>query len=307
MECCYWIIKSTAHIICASSKTKKGSECVSNPMNVSFEKISHLSNSRKSSTPTICVPLARAFVILPEVLAGLAATSIVVLLLIALCISTGIVLERTVPGLWIVAYSALLSGSALLGMHLYSDHNEWNNPLKTIGIIGTVLLAYLLTWTEMWHDIGWHHLKDGWHHRAWGIWMDSGITLILLIVWLVAAVKAFRRDSLETITLAIFPILGGLCFLTQSLVNQTDLINALIFNGFMLFLGIMYIVLGCRHSKLQQLNGGMAVIALLLVTRFFDEDFGFLTRGMVFILLGACFLAVNLVMARKKKQLEVVS
>jgi len=69
----------------------------------------------------------------------------------------------------------------------------------------------------------------------------------------------------------------------------------------------MYIVLGCRNTKLRQLNGGMALLSLLLVTRFFDTDLGFFARGIVFIVLGACFLTANLVMARRKKQLEVAS
>ncbi len=228
-------------------------------------------------------------------------------ILFALCISTGIVFEKTVPGLWIVAYSALLSGAGLLGMHLYGDRDGWGNPLKTFGIVGIAVLVYIFTWTEMWNDIGWSYVRSGWYHRAWGAWMDGGITFVLLTGWAAAAVKAFRRDSIEAITLSVFPIIGIFCFLAESTASDTDLLNALIFNGFMLFLGIMYIVLGCRNTKLRQLNGGMAVLSLLLVTRFFDSDLGFLARGIVFIVLGACFLTTNLVMARRKKQQEVAS
>ena len=34
------------------------------------------------------------------------------------------------------------------------------------------------------------------------------------------------------------------------------------------------VVLGCRNIKLRQLNGGMAILSVLLVTRFFDSGFG---------------------------------
>ena len=228
-------------------------------------------------------------------------------ILLALSISTGIVFEKTVPGLWIVAYSALLSGAGLVGVYLYGDRDGWSNPPKTFGIIGIALLAYIFTWTEMWGEIGWNHTHSGWNHRAWGMWMDGGITLALLSGWVVATIKAFHRNSIETMVLAGFPIVTGFCFLVGSIAQETNLLNALIFNGFMLFLGIMYIVLGCRNTKLRQLNGGMALLALLLVTRFFDEDFGFMARGIVFIVLGACFLTVNLFMAHRKKQMEVIS
>jgi hypothetical protein len=228
-------------------------------------------------------------------------------ILFALCISTGIVFERTVPGLWIVAYSALLSGAGLLGMYLYGERDGWSNPPKTFGIIGMAILAYIFTWSDMWHEIGWSYVRSGWNHRAWGAWMDGGMTFVLLTGWAAAAVKAFCRDSIETITLAVFPIIGSFCFLAGATASDTDTLNALVFNGFMLFLGVMYIVLGCRNTKLRQLNGGMAALSLLLVTRFFDSDFGFMARGIVFIVLGACFLTVNLVMARRKKKLEVAS
>jgi uncharacterized membrane protein len=227
--------------------------------------------------------------------------------LLALCICTGIVFERTVPGLWIVAYAALLSGAGLLGIHLYGDRAGWSNPPKTFGILGIAMLTYLFTWTEIWEDIGWLNLRYGWYHRSWGAWLDGGITLVFLGGWAASAIKAFRRNSIETITLAIFPIIAGFCFLAVATASNIGLLNMLVFNGFMLFLGVMYIVLGCRNTKLRQLNGGMALLSLLLVTRFFDMGLGFFARGIVFILLGGCFLTANLVMAHRKKQMEAAS
>lgn len=228
--------------------------------------------------------------------------------LTALTISMGIVFEKTIPGLWILAYSALLSGAGLLGVRVYGDRDGWSNPPKLFGIVGIALLAYVFTWVDMWDGIGWNNARSGWHHKGWGILVDGGVTLTFIAGWLAAAAKAFRRDSMETITLSAFPVLSGLCFLLGSFGgNHTNTFNALIFNGLMLFLGVMYIILGCRNVKLRQLNGGMATLALLLITRFFDAEFDFVTRGLVFIALGACFLTVNLVMAKRKRQLEVGS
>lgn len=228
--------------------------------------------------------------------------------LFALLFAVGAAFERTVPGLWIVAYSAMLSGAALLGLRMYGDRDGWNNPPKLFGIIGIAFLAYLFTWTDMWRDIGWYHTRSGWHHKPWGIWIDSSITLLMLAGWLITAIKVFRRNSIETVTLAAFPVIGVICFILGCVSkNGANVLNAIIFNGFMLFYGVMYIALGCRNTRLRQLNGGMAVLSLLLLTRFFDAGFGFLARGMAFIILGVCFLTVNLVMARRKKQLEVSS
>jgi len=225
-------------------------------------------------------------------------------LMTALCVGTGAAFERTVPGLWIVAYSALLSGAGLFGLCLYGERDGWNNIPKTFGVLGMAVLAYLFTWSEMWRGIGWEHLRHQAQYRPWGAWADGGVTLALLAGWAVAAVRAFRRDSAETVTLAAFPVLATACFAFGSLTASAESLNALIFNAFLLGLGVMYIVLGCRNVKLRQLNGGMALVSLLLVTRFFDSHFDYLARGLVFIALGAVFLTVNLVMARRKKQKE---
>jgi uncharacterized membrane protein len=225
-------------------------------------------------------------------------------LLLTLFISTGIVLERTVPGLWIVAYSAMLSAAGLLGLYLYGDREGWNNIPRTFGIIGVVLLAYIFTWSEMWRDIGWHHVRSYLNYRPWGSWLDGTVTLSLLAGWVLLAIKTFHRNSIETITLSVFPVVATGCFIAGSLTDESDLLNTLIFNAFMLFLGIMYIVMGCRNLKLRKLNGGMAIVSLLLVTRFFDAGFGYLERGIVFIGLGAGFLTVNLIMVKRKKDRE---
>jgi uncharacterized membrane protein len=223
-------------------------------------------------------------------------------LLLTLCIGTGIVFERTIPGLWIVAYSALLSGVGLLGLSLYGERGGWGNIPKTFGVIGTVVLAYLFTWSDMWREIGWEHLRHDWQYRTWGVWLDSGVTLAFLAGWVIAALGAFRRSSIESATLAVFPVISALCFALASLAEHTNVLTSLIFNAFVLYVGIMYIVLGCRNSSLRQLNTGMATVALLVVTRFFDTDFPYWIRGVVFIALGVVFLTVNLLMARHKKQ-----
>jgi len=228
-------------------------------------------------------------------------------MLIALCIATGMTFERTLPGLWIIAYSALLSGTGVLGIQLYNNQTGWNNPAKIFGIAGITILAYIFTFEHAWFDIGWAHMRSGWQYRAWGVWMDGGITGAFLLFWLIIALKTISQHTAETLTLSVFPLAGILCFILGSIKSTADTVNALIFNGFMLFLGIMYIGMGCRNGRLSQLNGGMAVLSLLLVTRFFDEDFGFIARGTVFIILGTCFLVVNLIMIKRRKKQEAIA
>lgn len=223
-------------------------------------------------------------------------------LLFSVTIALGIVLERTVPGLWTMAYAALLTGFYLLGLTAYRDASGWSNPLKLFGTIGIAALAYLFTWTHFWNEIGWDYCRTDRGHQAWGVWMDSGITLLLLGGWAATVIKAFKKHSAETAVLALFPLLAALGFLVGSQSDGAEVFNALLFNAYFLVLGVLHIMLGCRTLRLRQLNGGMVMISLLITTRFFDTEFGFLARGITFILLGAAFLTANLILARKKKE-----
>jgi uncharacterized membrane protein len=223
-------------------------------------------------------------------------------LMLMLSIALGIVLERTVPGLWIVAYACFLSLSGLLGLRLFPTESGWRNPLQTVGLAGITVLAYIFTWKGVWHDIGWSNTRHYGNYQEWGIWCDSALTLGLAIVWALTAVKTLRRNSLPKLILCSFPLFASAGFFFAAS-SGSELINTLLFNAYMLALGLAYLAQGCRSTQLRQVNYGMAVLGLLLITRFFDSDFGFLARGLAFILIGSCFLATNLIMTRKKHQL----
>jgi uncharacterized membrane protein len=223
-------------------------------------------------------------------------------MLFSITISLGIVFERTIPGLWIMAYSALLTGCYLIGITYYKEEAGWSNPLKLFGVIGVSLLTYLFTWTHFWDDIGWNYRRADWIYKPWGMWMDSGITLLLITGWAAATVKSFKKNAIETTALSFLPALATLCFSIGAGSDRAEIVITLLFNGYFFLLGILFVVLGCRSLQLRKLNGGMFLLSLLIITRFFDDGFGFLARGIAFILFGGCFLSANLIIARKKKE-----
>lgn len=67
-------------------------------------------------------------------------------------------------------------------------------------------------------------------------------------------------------------------------------------------IGVFYIVEGSRTLTLSKLNFGMVLVVLLIAIRFFDSSLDLLGRGIVFILLGGAFLALNLYISRKRKE-----
>ena len=224
-------------------------------------------------------------------------------LMLMLSIALGIVLERTIPGIWILIYASFLSLSGLIGLRLFPSESGWRNPLLTVGLAGITVLAYILTWRDVWSAIGWSHTRASRGYQEWGIWIDTALTIAITTAWAFAAIQSLRRISLPTITLCSFPLFAGAGFLI-AVYSDNGWITALLFNAYMLALGLSYLVQGCRNTQLRLINYGMVVLGLLVVTRFFDSDFGFLARGIAFITMGSCFLATNLIIARKKPQQE---
>ena len=56
-----------------------------------------------------------------------------------------------------------------------------------------------------------------------------------------------------------------------------------------------------RMNNLNRLAAPGGILAVLIVLRFFDEDFSFIVKGVVFILLGAGFLAANLILVHRMR------
>jgi hypothetical protein len=48
----------------------------------------------------------------------------------------------------------------------------------------------------------------------------------------------------------------------------------------------------------------MAVVAMLVVVRFFDSEVGFILKGIAFILVGIGFLVANLILSQRLRAQE---
>jgi hypothetical protein len=61
------------------------------------------------------------------------------------------------------------------------------------------------------------------------------------------------------------------------------------------------VVAGVRDRRLSVVNGGMLVLAALIICRFFDSDLGFVVKGLAFIAVGVGFLVTNLLLVKRTK------
>lgn len=220
-------------------------------------------------------------------------------LCLSLCIGLGVSMERVLPGLWIVTYASLFAVFCLAGRAWYRDVS--GQPLSVVGSFGTVGLAIMLTFDEWWRRIGFHYYRgDSDRYLEWFGIQDYVLVLLLLGGVVVFAVRCVGRKDFAALPWVASPVLAVIGFAIASTEGMAH-IPPMLFNVYMLVLGVLVLRQGIRDGRLALANGGMGILAVLFTVRFFDSDLGILVRGVAFIVLGAGFLGANIWLSRRLK------
>ena len=221
-------------------------------------------------------------------------------LAVALCVALGITLEKILPGLWIIVYGALFAIFYLAGEFWFGEApSAWQKPFQTFGAVGGVALAFLLTYEWPWHEIGWHYCRHGAAYHGFAATFDYALAALLPAAAVVLLVGSVRRGKAHALFIGALPILAVLGYALGTRTHGEGAAMAL-FNLYVFAVGVALLVQGFRSRRSGTVNLGLVVVFALILLRFFDEDLGFVFRGVVFVLLGLAFLIVNVVLARKK-------
>lgn len=221
-----------------------------------------------------------------------------------LCIALGIVLEKVLPGLWILVYSSYFA--VLLLVDALSDKEAeytWQKPLSVVGTLGTLAMSFLFTFRFFWEDIGWDHYRNSYEYNALAGIIDYILVLLLLGSALFLFYKNMKRKDFFSTLYSFSPLLAAICYILGSIGNLETL-PMLLYNIFVFVLGVGTIVYGIKKQKLGPTNGGMLIISLLIILRFFDSDLGFFERGISFILVGTGFIVSNVVLFKNRKEVS---
>ena len=215
----------------------------------------------------------------------------------------GITLEKIMPGLWMVVYAGLFATLYLSGGYWGAEAPTfWQRPLHTIGSFGTVVLVYLLTFDWPWHEVGWQYARNGAGFHPGAALFDDVLALVLPLAALVLLATAVRRRQSCRIPFGLLPLVIAAGYLTAAAHGWNAHIPFLLCNGYLLALGIAVLIQGIRTGRAGTVNAGMLIVMGLILTRFFDSDYSFVAKGVVFIVLGSLFLGANLLLARRRKE-----
>lgn len=218
-------------------------------------------------------------------------------LCLSLCIGMGAAVERVLPGLWIILYTSLFAVYCLAGRGWYRDVS--GQPLSVVGSFGTVILAVILTFDDVWRHIGFHYYRGGTsQYLEWYGLQDFALALLLLAGVVLLAVRSVSKADYGALRWVLAPLLALVGFAVAQF-DGAALIPVALFNVYLFALGLLVLREGVARGQLAVANGGLGILALLFIVRFFDSDMGILLRGVAFIVIGVGFLGANLWLARR--------
>jgi uncharacterized membrane protein len=219
------------------------------------------------------------------------------LLPLSLCIVLG-TLAVEMGNLMFISYMSLFGMFYLIGNSiLFTDKKKINNGYKLLGIAGSLILLLILSFDSLWENIrDDNYLMENIiiSPEFWTIILITGIAIVLLFFQL-------KNKSLSEIKPFDFVFI---VFLLTYLFSSTSILAVIMINLILLTIGIITIKEGTTKDHLGILNFGLLIITILVICRFFDTDISFVTRGILFILVGFGFFATNYYMIKRRKSNE---
>lgn len=198
----------------------------------------------------------------------------------------------------LIAYSSLAGVYYLLGhTPFFATKRLTNNPLLIAGSLGIVGLFLAGTFREMW--------KIVWRPDIEIVNIGSLEVLVSIALLTISAYLFFKNtqnhNQKDLPYIGLAPFIYLVLFL---IAIQNPGLSAILANLGVLSLGVITILRGINKHHLGILNYGLLIITALIICRFFDTDLSFVLRGIMFVLVGIGFFAVNSWMIKKRKILR---
>ena len=231
--------------------------------------------------------------------AGLRTVFLLWVFSLCLSVAVGLLSEQFVYRLWVVAYAcffSLLYGLDVCG--LGTSDSLWRRPLFAVGASGITILTVLFTYPQVWKEIHQYADRTDWPFNTWTPLEDYGATSGLLVLALALIVVLIRRTQGLQVAYSIIAPLAAVSYVI-TLAEIPGHVAVLLFNAYLILLGVLTLRAGLQQQHLGIVNGGLVLLSAFIIARFFDTDWSFTVRGIAFILLGTVFLISNWMFKRR--------
>ena len=196
-----------------------------------------------------------------------------------------------------IAFAGLFAAIYLCGIKFFPRTDERLHVIALLGGIAVGITAIVLSFESSWrmsHDLAWGE-RTAAANLALGLELLFPVVAVGLAGW-----EILQRRFQFSLTAAALPVIAAIAW---GIAKSCDcsFVAAAIINGYALLLGIDILARGIRTNSVARANFGLLLIAALAISRFFDSELSFVTRGLGFIVVGAGFLVANILMFRKKR------
>lgn len=213
---------------------------------------------------------------------------------ISLIITLGTFASQT-EELILPAYVFLFGIFILVGqLPVFSRHRLVADAYLVLGSTGLVTLLLSLSFRWYWEDINRDEIS------GWLISPEGILCVVLLLVAGVLYVLLLRHQKFTELLSKsyVIPVFVILFLIGLSLPHAAQVIM----NIFVLVMAVYTIREGAKADHLGRMNYGLLIFSLLIICRFFDTNLSFVIRGLLFVLVGLGFFAMNYRMIRKRKE-----
>ena len=234
-------------------------------------------------------------------------SALAIIMTIALTFGMGFTADFAKTDFGGIAFAGLFTAIYLCGVRFFPRTDERLHTVALLGGIGIGVTAIVLSFESTWHMAR----ELSWGQRALG----QNIALALELLFPIAAIilvafEIFRGRRGFSIIAGSFPIVTAVIWWIADLCGtgsaehlyktKCSFAAAALMNCYALWLGIDILIRGIRSDSIARANFGLLLIAALAISRFFDSELTFMTRGLGFIVVGAGFLIANIVMFKRR-------
>ena len=203
-------------------------------------------------------------------------------------------------GYKVISLIALFLGFLSIGLLYFQDEESfWSVPFSRVGLLGLSVVYVVLSYRDVWKNLSFVPRPET--INIVGL-LKTGNTIISILLPILAIILAYKAVGIKKWPILLYSI-GLPLALISFTVSYNNLGRAIItsaFNLYVLLCGLLYLIQGIKNNSSKSMNYGFVMIAAIVILRFFDTDLTFITRGLIFIVLGLSFLGANIYLAKRK-------
>jgi uncharacterized membrane protein len=194
-----------------------------------------------------------------------------------------------------IAYMSLFSAFVMISqMKSFETNRVLTNAYLVIGSLGVITLLLMVSFDFYWTELHEESFQESF------LSPEFNVSLFLTIVSGVLLFMLLRTNTWFSVNYKSFAF--AIFFLLFIIGSNSPLMAQLLANLLILVLAIYTIRDGAQRNHLGILNYGLLIITALICCRFFDTDFSFVVRGLLFIGVGVGFFVTNYYTIQKRKK-----